>query len=50
MEHIAIQNKLKILLEKVIEPGYVMNNYYADGLINKLSSCTDSGMFFFIFN
>lgn len=43
MEALRTQNKLKLLFEQILEPGYVMNNYYADGLINKLSNCSDPG-------
>ncbi|KAJ2939750.1 hypothetical protein O0L34_g17941 [Tuta absoluta] len=32
-----VYTKMKLLFDKIKEPGYVMNNYYADGLINKLS-------------
>ncbi|KAJ0177423.1 hypothetical protein K1T71_007432 [Dendrolimus kikuchii] len=41
MEGVRIQNKIKLLFEKIVEPNYEMNNYYVDGLINKLSNCTD---------
>lgn len=37
MDDDNLQGKLKLLLQKILEPGYVMNNYYSDGLINKLS-------------
>ncbi|XP_075973890.1 integrator complex assembly factor Brat1-like [Anticarsia gemmatalis] len=41
MECAKIQNKLKLLFEKLAEPNYVMDNYYVDGLINKLSNFSD---------
>ncbi|KAI5652104.1 hypothetical protein NE865_00442 [Phthorimaea operculella] len=34
---IALFQKMRKLFDKIKEPGYVMNNYYADGLINKLA-------------
>ncbi|CAH0750609.1 unnamed protein product [Diatraea saccharalis] len=42
MEMSRIQNKLKLLFEKITQPDYVMNNYYADGLINKLTHDCDT--------
>lgn len=47
MEAVRIQNKIKLLFEKIIEPNYEMNNYYVDGLINKLSNCSDPGNKFY---
>ncbi|KAJ8728372.1 hypothetical protein PYW08_016757 [Mythimna loreyi] len=41
MECVKIQNKIKLLFEKLTEPNYVLDNYYADGLITKLSDCSD---------
>lgn len=38
MEPGSIQNKLKLLFEKIAEPGYVLNNYYVDTLLTKLKS------------
>lgn len=35
-----MQNKLKLLFEKLLEPNYVLNSYYADGLINKLTNAS----------
>lgn len=43
MEGVRIVNKLKLLFEKILEPNYVMNTYYADSLINKLTSNSDPG-------
>lgn len=43
MESVKIQNKIKLLFKKVTEPNYVLDNYYADGLMNKLSKCSDPG-------
>ncbi|CAH2980063.1 unnamed protein product [Chilo suppressalis] len=42
METPRIQNKLKLLFEKISEPGYVMANFYADSLIDKLSNDPDT--------
>lgn len=39
----AVQNKLKLLFEKFREPGYVLDTYYGDSLINKLASTNDPG-------
>lgn len=36
MEDDNLQGKLRLLFQKILEPNYVMNNYYSDGLINKL--------------
>ncbi|GBP68258.1 hypothetical protein EVAR_48624_1 [Eumeta japonica] len=33
-----IPNKLKLLFGKLLEPGYVINNYYSDSLISKLQN------------
>ncbi|XP_035433328.2 uncharacterized protein LOC118264799 [Spodoptera frugiperda] len=41
MECVKIQNKIKLLFEKLTEPNYVLDSYYADGLITKLSNCSD---------
>lgn len=41
MECVRIQNKIKLLFKKILEPNYEMNNYYVDGLINKLTSDSD---------
>uniref|UniRef100_A0A1E1W3R1 BRCA1-associated ATM activator 1 n=1 Tax=Pectinophora gossypiella TaxID=13191 RepID=A0A1E1W3R1_PECGO len=41
METVLVQNKIKLLFEKMSAPGYIMNNYYADGLINKLAEDTE---------
>ncbi|XP_026498986.2 uncharacterized protein LOC113402857 [Vanessa tameamea] len=38
MENVVIQNKLKILFEKISDPKYVMNNYYADHFFIKINS------------
>lgn len=43
MEGVRIRNKLKLLFSQIVESGYVMNNYYADGVINKISNCSDPG-------
>lgn len=43
MDFLRTQNKTKLLFEKLVEPNYVLNSYYADGLLNKLSQCTDPG-------
>lgn len=43
MEGVRIVPKLKLLFAKLVEPNYVMNNYYADSLINKLSNYSDPG-------
>lgn len=38
METALLQNKVKQLFEKVLQPNYVMDNYYADNLCVKISS------------
>ncbi|XP_050345857.1 uncharacterized protein LOC126770497 [Nymphalis io] len=38
MENVLIQNKIKILFEKISDPKYVMNNYYADHFFIKINS------------
>ncbi|CAH0723142.1 unnamed protein product, partial [Brenthis ino] len=40
MENILIQNKVKLLFQKIAEPHYVMNNYYADHFFTKIN-CED---------
>ncbi|CAH0579481.1 unnamed protein product [Chrysodeixis includens] len=46
MDFLRAQNKTKLLFEKLVEPNYVLNSYYADGLINKISQCTDPDILF----
>lgn len=41
MDSHRIQNKIKLLFEKLAEPDYVMNNYYVEGFINRLSNHSD---------
>ncbi|XP_028162618.1 uncharacterized protein LOC114354432 [Ostrinia furnacalis] len=41
MESVRTQNKLKLLFEKLQQPNYVMNSYYADSFINKISNISD---------
>lgn len=38
MENALIQSKVKLLFEKIVEPSYVMDNYYADNLFIKINS------------
>lgn len=33
-----VQNKVKLLFEKISEPQYVMNNYYVDHFFIKINS------------
>ncbi|XP_034830716.1 uncharacterized protein [Maniola hyperantus] len=40
MENVLIQNKVKLLFEKLSDPQYVMNNYYADHFFTKIN-CAD---------
>ncbi|CAH2264777.1 uncharacterized protein LOC120629348 [Pararge aegeria] len=40
MENTLIQNKVKLLFEKISDPKYVMNNYYADHFFTKIR-CAD---------
>lgn len=42
MEPGNLQNKLKLLFEKMSEPNFVLDNYYADSLLNKLGN-NDAG-------
>ncbi|CAH2106084.1 unnamed protein product [Euphydryas editha] len=41
MDNILIQNKVKLLFEKISQPQYVMNNYYADHFFIKINSKDD---------
>lgn len=41
MEYVQTQNKIRLLFRKILEPGYVMDNYYADQLIDKMRNCAD---------
>ncbi|KAG7302508.1 hypothetical protein JYU34_012422 [Plutella xylostella] len=36
-----IANKIKLLFQKIADPNYILDNYYADGLINKISTKED---------
>ncbi|PZC82243.1 uncharacterized protein LOC110372088 isoform X1 [Helicoverpa armigera] len=38
---LKLQNKMKLLFDRLTEPNYVLDNYYADSLITKLSNCAD---------
>lgn len=38
MDNILVQNKVKLLFEKISEPQYVMNNYYVDHFFIKINS------------
>ncbi|XP_045497369.1 uncharacterized protein LOC123695537 [Colias croceus] len=38
MENAIIVNKVKLLFEKIIEPGYIMDKYYADNFFTKINS------------
>ncbi|XP_023944565.2 uncharacterized protein LOC112050516 [Bicyclus anynana] len=40
MENVLIQNKVRLLFEKISDPNYVMNNYYADHFFTKIR-CAD---------
>lgn len=44
MEYVLVQNKVKLLFEKISEPHYVMNNYYADHFFTKIN-CDDPGKY-----
>ncbi|KAL4709082.1 hypothetical protein ACJJTC_013495 [Scirpophaga incertulas] len=48
MECAQMLNKIKILLHKIAQPGYTMDNHYADSLINKFINCPDSDSMFTI--
>lgn len=44
MENVLIQNKVKLLFERISEPQYVMNSYYADHFFTKIN-CADPGKY-----
>ncbi|CAK1596487.1 unnamed protein product [Parnassius mnemosyne] len=46
MENALIQSKVKLLFEKILEPNYVMDNYYADNLFIKINSSDPEVNFF----
>ncbi|XP_072931686.1 uncharacterized protein [Epargyreus clarus] len=40
LEHATVQNKLRLLFQKIAQPNYVMDSYYVDNFFNKIS-CSD---------
>ncbi|CAH2037076.1 unnamed protein product, partial [Iphiclides podalirius] len=46
MENALIQSKVKLLFEKILEPNYVMDNYYADNLFIKINGTDPEVQFF----